>query len=579
MQSSALPKLTIGTRTSALALWQTQHIIAQLQTAWPGLTCAIRHMTTQGDKTQAQNQPLPEIGGKGLFTLELEEALRNGEIDLAVHSLKDLPVENAPGLTIGAIPQRAPVEDVLIAREGMQLATLPAGAVVGTSSPRRAAQLLASRPDLTMRPIRGNVGTRLRKVQEGDYDATILAAAGVARLELTEHISEWLPLTTMLPAPGQGALAVQCRADDEAILRLLAPLEDKAVRAAVNAEREFLRLLGGGCSAPVAAYARALDETGELLELTALVSSLDGQRVIRLQGQGSALEVAAMLAEQAFAEGAATLLQEDPVASTASGASPRLPLQNLRVGITRPQEQAADLAEQIRALGAEPILLPMIAIQPLAEQQALAQAIAQIKEYTWLVFTSVNAVQIWQAQWQASGRPLSDLASLQVAAIGPATAEAIRAFGLQPTVMPTTFVAESLAERLGDLTGQRVLLPQARIARPVLAEQLHAQGAAVDAIAIYDTVPVPLSDTARGELARGLDLLIFTSSSTVRNLVTAVQDEPSLWAQVQRIPALCIGPVTADTARAAGFAEIVQAPAATDEGLVQAIITFRGVNR
>lgn len=579
MHSSTLPTLTIGTRTSALALWQTQHIIAQLQAAWPGLTCTIRHMTTQGDQTQAQNRPLPEIGGKGLFTLELEEALRQGEIDLAVHSLKDLPVENAPGLTIGAIPQRAPVEDVLIARDGLTLATLPAGAVVGTSSPRRAAQLLAVRPDLTIRSIRGNVGTRLRKVQSGDYDATVLAAAGVERLALTEHVNEWLPLTIMLPAPGQGALAVQCRADDEPIHRLLAPLEDQATRLAVNAEREFLRVLGGGCSAPIAAYAHVIDVATNQVELTTLVSSLDGQRVIRVQGQGATTDLADALAAQAFAAGAASLLEARPDRSQTTATSQPLPLQGRRIGITRPQAQAQELAAQLQALGAQPILLPMITIEPVADQQPLAQAIAQIAQYDWLVFTSANAVTIWQTQWQMSGRPLADLAHLHIAAIGPATADALRAIGLEATVMPATFVAEALAERLGDLTGQRVLLPQARAARTVLADQLRAQGATVAALAIYDTLAVPLTPLARAELAQGIDVLIFTSGSTVRNLLAAVQDDPELWPQVQAARPLCIGPVTADTARELGFRELVQAPSATDEGLVQAVVTLMGVNR
>ena len=173
------PSATLGTRTSALALWQTNHIIERLQRAWPGLACHLQPFVTQGDKTQALDQPLPEIGGKGLFTAELERALLAGEIDLAVHSLKDLPVEDVPGLTIGAITSRADVRDALVARNGWTLATLPPGAVVGTSSTRRAAQLQALRPDLTIRSIRGNVDTRIRKVFNGDYDATLLALAGL----------------------------------------------------------------------------------------------------------------------------------------------------------------------------------------------------------------------------------------------------------------------------------------------------------------------------------------------------------------------------------------------------------------
>jgi hydroxymethylbilane synthase len=203
-------KLTLGSRTSALAMWQSRHVMDTLQTVWPGLECTIEPFVTQGDKTL--DRPLPEIGGKGLFTLELENGLREGRIDLAVHSLKDLPVDDAPGLTLGAILGRADVRDVLVAKNGQTLDTLPPGAVVGTSSLRRQAQLLARRPELTVRSIRGNVETRIHKALHGDYDATLLAGAGVTRLGLDAHISQWLALDVMLPAPGQGALAVQCRA-------------------------------------------------------------------------------------------------------------------------------------------------------------------------------------------------------------------------------------------------------------------------------------------------------------------------------------------------------------------------------
>lgn len=273
-------QIVIGSRTSRLALWQTQHIIDRLQAAWPGLVCRIEPIVTKGDKTL--DQPLPQIGGKGLFTLELEGALRDGSIVLAVHSLKDLPVENAPGLTLGAIVGRADVRDILVSRGNNKLGSLPLNAVVGTSSLRRQAQLLHARPDLRVRSIRGNVETRIRKVHEGQYDAAVLAAAGVTRLQLERHIAQWLPLEVMLPAPGQGALGVQCRADDEATLKLLAAVHEANVAEAVTAERSFLQHLGGGCATPVAAYA-VLGKKG--LQMTGLVAALDGGKQIRVSGR------------------------------------------------------------------------------------------------------------------------------------------------------------------------------------------------------------------------------------------------------------------------------------------------------
>lgn len=301
--------LLVGTRPSRLARWQTDHVIQDLQAAWPGLDCRVVEFLTHGDKTL--DRPLPEIGGKGVFTQELEGALRAGSIDLAVHSLKDLPIENAAGLEIGAICAREDAHDVLISGRGYTLAALPQGARVGTSSLRRAAQLLAARPDLQLASLRGNVDTRVRKAMQGEYDAIVLAAAGVLRLGLQDHIAERLPFDVMLPAPAQGAMAVQCRADDAEVLRLLAAIQDATTRAAVTAERAFLQGLGGGCSAPVAAYAHPADEEGGL-EMIGLVASTDGRRVIRVSGISALANpdvLGKRLAEQALVQGAGDLLQ------------------------------------------------------------------------------------------------------------------------------------------------------------------------------------------------------------------------------------------------------------------------------
>ena len=297
--------LTIGSRTSQLAMWQTHHVIDLLQSAWPDLECQIENFVTQGDKTL--DKPLPAIGGKGLFTAELEAALLDGRIDIAVHSLKDLPVDDAEGLTVGAISARADVRDVLVTKEAWTLGNLPFGATVGTSSLRRKAQLLLARPDLNVTSIRGNVGTRIRKVKEGDYDATLLAAAGLTRLGLDEHIAQYFPLDVMLPAPGQGALAIQCRADDTATLNLLSAINDETTRHCVTAERAFLDGLGSGCSLPVAAH--AIMQDGEI-QLRGLVGAVDGSKMVEVAGNGrSAIELGTKLAQQAIAKGADKILQ------------------------------------------------------------------------------------------------------------------------------------------------------------------------------------------------------------------------------------------------------------------------------
>ena len=302
--------IRLGTRGSALALWQTECVGALLRALYPDLSVETVVIQTRGDRFK--DKPLPSIGGKGLFTVELEERLRQGRIDGAVHSLKDLPVVEPEGLALGAIPARGDVADALVVRSGGETAieaggaprlpgllSLHEGAVVGTGSRRRAAQLLARRSDLRILDIRGNVDTRVRKTLDptGPYDAVVLAAAGLKRLGLDAHISLRLPFETMLPAPGQGALAVQCRQEAE-WLALFGGIDDKDTRAAVTAERAFLAGLGGGCRAPVGAIGECAEgdadgssladgEPARSLHLWGRVSALDGSRQIDARMTGS----------------------------------------------------------------------------------------------------------------------------------------------------------------------------------------------------------------------------------------------------------------------------------------------------
>ena len=267
----------------------------------------MRVISTAGDRTQDTGEPLPSIGGKGLFTAELERALRDGAIDVAVHSLKDLPTEDAPGRRDRRRLPRGRTSATASSR-ALQAPSrsCPPGAAVGTSSLRRSAQLAALRPDLEIRSIRGNVDTRIRKVSDGEYDAAVLAAAGIRRLGLEEVVTEWLSDETMLPAPGQGALAIQCRADDDAVLALLAALDDPAARAETTAERAFLRTLGAGCAAPVAAL--AVTTTTPRVRLQGLVASVDGRQVVRVTGEGEPADVGERLAEEALSRGADRIL-------------------------------------------------------------------------------------------------------------------------------------------------------------------------------------------------------------------------------------------------------------------------------
>ncbi len=281
------PHITIGTRGSQLALAQTDWVATSLRTAHPDAVVDVKRIVTRGDRQQ--KSPLPEIGGKGLFTAELETALLEGTIDLAVHSAKDLPTTFPDGLALAVMPAREDPRDVLVSRDGRHLTDLPDGAVLGTSSLRRQAQLRMHRPDLAFTVLRGNVDTRIRKVLvDGQCDATVLAMAGLLRIGLQDHVTEVLDPDRMLPAAGQGALALQTRAEDDRVRALLAALQHEATYRAVLCERYVIRQLQGGCQAPIGVSAQI---DGDRLACRAVVVSLDGQRHARAQRTGTADEI------------------------------------------------------------------------------------------------------------------------------------------------------------------------------------------------------------------------------------------------------------------------------------------------
>ncbi|WP_170085200.1 hydroxymethylbilane synthase [Kyrpidia spormannii] len=298
--------LRIGSRKSALAMTQTRWVIEQWQKRVPGLSAEVVPMTTRGD--QVLHLPLSRVGGKGLFVEEIERALLEKRIDAAVHSLKDLPAQLAPGTVVGAVPRREDPRDAVITRDGRPFDDLPSGARVGTSSLRRVAQLRRYRPDLAFIPLRGNVDTRLRKLAAGEVDAVVLAAAGLVRLGLGDRITEYLSPEICLPAVGQGALAVQCREADEDTRRSLASVEDVAARRTVEAERTCLAALEGGCQVPIGALAEIRDGH---IRLAAMVARPDGSELFRVVVQGEdPAEVGRRAAADLVELGAGRILQE-----------------------------------------------------------------------------------------------------------------------------------------------------------------------------------------------------------------------------------------------------------------------------
>jgi len=299
-------QIKIGTRGSQLALWQSNWVKSTLMEKFPGLVVELVIIKTKGDKIQ--DVPLARVGGKGLFVKEIEEAILERRVDLAVHSMKDMPALIPEGLCIGAIPDRENPKDALVSRKGLSLDQLPQGARIGTSSLRRAAQLKHLRPDLEILPLRGNLDTRLKKLETEDLDAVVLAAAGLRRMELDHRVTQYLDETEMLPAVGQGALCIEARENDPDIGPLTATLDHARTRTVVLGERAFLHRLEGGCQVPIAAHGTL---SGKEFSLIGLVASLDGVQLIRDTMTGPAdhsESIGIELAERLLARGAGKLL-------------------------------------------------------------------------------------------------------------------------------------------------------------------------------------------------------------------------------------------------------------------------------
>lgn len=492
-------RLRLATRGSALAWTQSGTVADRLRAL--GHEVELVKITTHGDVTTA---PLASLGGAGVFVGAVRAAVLSGQADLAVHSYKDLPTAAAAGLVLAAVPAREDPADALCARDGLDLAGLPSGARVGTGSPRRAAQLLALRPDLQVVAIRGNVETRLRRTTD-DLDAVVLAAAGLARLGLRAAITERLAPADFLPAPAQGALAVECRADAPAeLLDLLAELDDAPTRWAALAERQVLARLEAGCAAPVAAH--ALVSQGRI-RLAAGVVAVDGSRQVRRTGDApaSADEASALgarIAEQLLAAGAADLV--DLAAS-----KPR-PLAGRTILV--PERAPVGTAAELAAAGADVLVADLTRREPLPAAE-LEAALAETWE--WVVVTSAATVAALPA---GLGRTPH---APRVAAVGPATAAALRAAGIEPDLVAQPGGGRALVATFPDGPG-RVLLPGAEEPSAEPAAGLTAKGWTVRPVAVYRTLPQPLpQEIVERWRAGAIDAFVVTAGSTARAAVAA----------------------------------------------------------
>ncbi len=545
--------LTIGSRGSQLALWQAHYIERRLQTL--GVETNLMIIKTTGDKIT--DVPLAQVGGKGLFTKEIEEALLDGRIDLAVHSLKDLPTVLPDGLAVAAIPERELPFDALV---GVPVAKLKPGARVGTSSLRRAAQLRHARPDLVIENIRGNLDTRLRKLDEGQYDAIVLAAAGLRRLGWGDRIAELLAPEFMCPAVGQGALAIETLSGSDAF-EICRQLDHEPTRIAVSAERAVLAALGGGCQVPIGAHAEVI---GNRLRLRALIAHPNGSEVVTLVEEDSCEN-----AEALGKDLAGRLLEGKGREFLRAAYGEAMPLAGRRVVVTRAADQASGLSEALRRMGAQVVELPVVAFAAPEDWSGLDLAIASLEKYDWLVFTSTNGVRALFERAKQTGASIGDVRA-KVCAVGPATAAAAENQGLTVHLMPHEFVGEALAEAMSrqGIAGQRILWVRAAVARDTVPETLRKAGAEVDAVIAYRTIAPPgLGEQARHVFgAAKPDWVTFTSGSTVKNLLAVVGAEA-----LAGVRCASIGPVTTEAARRHGLSIAAEADPSTAEGLADAV--------
>jgi hydroxymethylbilane synthase len=552
----SVPEIAIGSRGSALALAQAKLVYEAFQQG--GHASRVVIVETEGD------QRAPDTAwGEGAFVAAIEQALLDGTVDVAVHSAKDIPTEMDPRLRIAAYLPRADPRDALVVRteaKQRRLADLQPGCRVGTDSPRRTGFLLARRPDLVVHPLHGNVDTRLRRLDAGETDALVLACAGLDRLGLGDRIAERLDPEIVPPAPGQGAIAVQVRSDDEGMLAVAAAIDDRDTRLAVEAERSFLRTSGGGCRAPIGALATI---KGDELDLLGGYASPDGTRITIARRHGPVASGEALGRGLAVELDAGARIRATAGAAESEGGRPSAP----RVLVTRATDQARELVSALRDAGLDPIPVPAIAIEVEPPRGDLDAAARVLHTYAWVVITSANGAR---AILKAAERVFTPLETSRFAALGSATRSVLEREGIAVDFQPSQSSTIAIAAELPVRRGQEVLIVRGDLADEELAVALRGRGAVVDDVIAYRTREAPESSrgllrtaTADGPIAA----VVFTSGSTVRGLVALGQAEAI---DVRSFPAVCIGPETADEAGSAGFRILAVAPTPDSAALAAA---------
>ncbi len=567
-RSRTLSRLVIGTRGSALAMWQANAVRAALAKRFPDLPVELRVIRPEGDIDKTSS--LMKIGGRGVFASALQQALLDGDIDVAVHSTKDVPTIEPAGLAIAAFPEREDARDAVVSRHGVGLALLPDASVIGTSSRRRAVQVRALRPDATIIDVRGKIDTRLRKAETGEYDAVILAAAGLARMGWQDRIVEYLPVDQFVPSPGQGALAIETRSDPDPAFAIAKALDSPDVSLAVRLERAFLRSMGGGCTTPIGAHVQVSDDR---VTLWAMMAAEDGssmrQERFTLNRLTAVSDVPDVASTMMKAIGGDHPAGGRPVSTVMLDARP---LAGRNILLTGTGRFVDSLDSVFQPEGANLIGLPTLDILPGSTPQILREALVQAASgrVDWLVVTSQQSVPALTAFGVDRLK-----GNVRIAAVGTSTAKAIREAGLHVDLTPSVQTGPGLVEafRSADECGKSVLCLLGSTASDTVPAGLEAAGMAVTRVESYRSQPIPrVPDTVREAVRAGrVDVVVFASPLTVKTVAEG------LGADLAALSGACLVAMGATTEQAMERANLpvhVVAGEPTPGGIVAACRTW-----
>ncbi|MDE2025228.1 MAG: hydroxymethylbilane synthase [Patescibacteria group bacterium] len=543
-------RIVIGTRGSKLSLAQTNLVKNMLQPLLPDTTIEIQIIHTEGDRNMS---PVPlDTVGKGWFTKELDNALLKKKVDLTVHSLKDIPEELPSGLIIAAIPRREDAREALVSANGKRFDQLKKGAVVGTDSTRRKAQILNLRPDLIVKSLRGNVNTRLEKLDNGAFDGIFLAVAGLKRLGLVNRITQYFDEKKFIPSPGQGALAIVIRKDDAKLRNTLKKLNDANTASAVKAERQFSKFVGGGCKMPVGAYAKV---TGKKMVMYGVIGSLDGKHVENQTVHGTisnSQTLSKLLAKK-------LLKKCKPWYTNAVGKY---------IITTRPNEQKDEFAKKLQQIGHKVFTFSTITISKSKLSARAKSYLFDLDSFDWVIFTSKHGITHLIKTLKELHIDPKLLQTKNIAVVGPQTAETAKKHDLPITFMPTKFTSDDLAIQLTNVKRKKILLARSTIATSTLTQKLKDKGATIINIPIYKTTFTKNSfQELKKLIGNNMILCItFTSPSTIDGFIKNIP--PLFKKDILTIPVLSIGPVTTKEAKRIGFKNIYTAKTHTTDGMI-----------